>query len=134
MRRMRQALLEDAGHEVRAGASGAEALAAVPAFDPEAVLLDLVIGGGPDGLAVLEQLKAGDPDLVVIMMSGKATLADAVRAPRLGAFQFLEKPLSPESVLTTTRAGLELAAARAETQALRAAPPPEDRKSAGEGE
>ncbi|OGU18933.1 MAG: hypothetical protein A3K13_14015 [Gemmatimonadetes bacterium RIFCSPLOWO2_12_FULL_68_9] len=121
LRRMLQALLEDAGHEVRAVASGAEALAAVPAFDPEAVLLDLVIGGGPDGLAVLEQLKAGDPDLVVIMMSGKATLADAVRATRLGAFQFLEKPLSPESVLTTTRAALELASARAETQALRAA-------------
>jgi len=111
LRRMLQALLEDAGHEVRAAASGAEALAAVPAFSPEAVLLDLVLGDGPDGLAVLEQLKAGDPDLVVIMMSGKATLADAVRATRLGAFQFLEKPLSPESVLTTTRAGLDLAAA-----------------------
>jgi two-component system nitrogen regulation response regulator NtrX len=121
LRRMLQALLEDAGHEVRAAASGAEALAAVPAFSPEAVLLDLVLGDGPDGLTVLEQLKAGDPDLVVIMMSGKATLADAVRATRLGAFQFLEKPLSPESVLTTTRAGLDLAAARADARALRAA-------------
>ena len=121
LRRMLQALLEDAGHEVRAVASGVDALTAVPDFNPEAVLLDLVIGDGPDGLTVLEQLKAGDPDLVVIMMSGKATLADAVRATRLGAFQFLEKPLSPESVLTTTRAGLELAAARAEAKALRAA-------------
>ncbi len=120
LRRMLQALLEDAGHEVRAAASGAEALAAVPAFGPEAVLLDLVIGDGPSGLTVLEQLKAGDPDPVVIMMSGKATLADAVRATQLGAFQFLEKPLSPESVLTTTRAALELAAARAEAKALRA--------------
>jgi two-component system nitrogen regulation response regulator NtrX len=121
LRRMLQALLEDAGHDVRAVASGAEALTEVPAFSPEAVLLDLVIGDGPDGLTVLEQLKATDPDLVVIMMSGRATLADAVRATRLGAFQFLEKPLSPESVLTTTRAGLELAAARAEAKALRAA-------------
>ena len=121
LRRMLQALLEDAGHEVRGAASGAEALAAVPTFGPDVVLLDLVIGDGPNGLAVLEQLKAGDPELVVIMMSGKATLADAVRATQLGAFQFLEKPLSPESVLTTTRAGLDLAAARAEARALRAA-------------
>lgn len=120
LRRMLQALLEDAGHDVRAVASGAEALAAVPEFGPEAVLLDLVIGDGPSGLTVLEQLRTGDPDPVVIMMSGKATLADAVRATQLGAFQFLEKPLSPESVLTTTRAALELAAARAEAKALRA--------------
>ena len=117
---MLQALLEDAGHEVRAAASGAEALAAMSAFGPDVMLLDLVIGDGPNGLNLLEQLLAGDPDSVVIMMSGKATLADAVRATQLGAFQFLEKPLSPESVLTTTRAALELAAARAEARALRA--------------
>ncbi len=121
LRRMLQALLEDDGHEVRAAANAADALDAVPAFAPDVVLLDLVIGEGPDGLAVLGQLKARDPDLVVIMMSGKATLADAVRATQLGAFQFLEKPLSPESVLTTTHAALELARTRAEARALRAA-------------
>jgi two-component system nitrogen regulation response regulator NtrX len=120
LRRMLQALLEEDGHQVRGAATGTEGLEAVPAFAPDLVLLDLVIGEGPDGLAVLAELKARDPDLVVIMMSGKATLADAVRATQLGAFQFLEKPLSPESVLTTTRAGLELARARAETRALRA--------------
>ena len=53
------------------------------------------------------------------MMSGKAQLADAVRATQLGAFQFLEKPLSPEAVLVTLRAALELARARAENRALR---------------
>ena len=128
LRRMLQALLEDAGHEVRTAGSGPEALAAASAFDPEAVLLDLVIGGAEaaggaeeaDGLVVLKQLKTADPDLVVIMMSGKATLAHAVRATQLGAFQFLEKPLSPEAVVTTARAALELAAARAEARALRA--------------
>jgi two-component system nitrogen regulation response regulator NtrX len=120
LRRMLQALLEEDGHQVRGAATGAEGLEAVPAFAPDLVLLDLVIGEGPDGLAVLADLKARDPDLVVIMMSGKATLADAVRTTQLGAFQFLEKPLSPESVLTTTRAGLELARARAEARALRA--------------
>ena len=48
------------------------------------------------------------------MMSGKATLADAVRATRLGAFQFLEKPLTPETVLATVRAAVDIASTRAE--------------------
>jgi two-component system nitrogen regulation response regulator NtrX len=56
----------------------------------------------------------------VIMMSGKAQLNDAVRAVKLGAFQFLEKPLTPESVLVTVRAALELNRARAENRALQA--------------
>ena len=54
------------------------------------------------------------------MMSGKAQLTDAVRAVKLGAFQFLEKPLSPEAVLVTVRAALELNRARAENRALHA--------------
>ena len=120
LRRMLQALLEEDGHQVHGAATGTEGLEAVSAFAPDLVLLDLVIGQGPDGMAVLAELRARDPDLVVIMMSGKATLADAVRATRLGAFQFLEKPLTPEAVLTTTRAALELARARAEARALRA--------------
>jgi two-component system nitrogen regulation response regulator NtrX len=78
---------------------------------------------GPDGLTVLQRLKTDHPDQTVIMMSGKASLADAVRATKLGAFQFLEKPLSPESVLTTVRAALDLARARADNRALRAGLP-----------
>ena len=54
------------------------------------------------------------------MMSGKAQLNDAVRAVKLGAFQFLEKPLTPESVLVTVRAALELNRTRAENRALQA--------------
>jgi two-component system nitrogen regulation response regulator NtrX len=54
------------------------------------------------------------------MMSGKAQLTDAVRAVKLGAFQFLEKPLTPEAVLVTVRAALELNRARAENRALQA--------------
>ena len=54
------------------------------------------------------------------MMSGKAQLTDAVRAVKLGAFQFLEKPLTPEAVLVTVRAALELNRTRAENRALQA--------------
>jgi two-component system, NtrC family, nitrogen regulation response regulator NtrX len=56
----------------------------------------------------------------VILMSGKAQLTDAVRAIKLGAFQFLEKPLAPESVVATVRAALELNRTRAENRALQA--------------
>ncbi|HXV86412.1 MAG TPA: sigma-54 dependent transcriptional regulator [Gemmatimonadales bacterium] len=121
LRRMLAALLEEDGHAVRGVGTAAEAIQAAVEFDPDLVLLDLIIGEGPDGVSVLEQLKARDPELVVVMMSGKATLADAVRATRSGAFHFLEKPLAPETLLATTRAGLTLARARAEARAFRAA-------------
>jgi two-component system nitrogen regulation response regulator NtrX len=81
---------------------------------------------GLDGLAVLQRLHLEQPEIVVVLMSGQATLADAVRATKLGAFHFLEKPLSPESVLTTVRAAVDYAGMRVENQALRAAMPATD--------
>ena len=118
LRRMVAALLESEGFEAAEAASGTAALAAVRDAAPDAVLLDLMMPGGPDGLATLEQLRRLAPDVPVVMMSGKATLGDAVRATKLGAFQFLEKPLTPESVLATLRAALELARARTENRRL----------------
>jgi len=121
MRLMLEAVLADEGFDVRQAGSGAEALSTIPPFEPELALVDLVLGDGPDGIALLEQIRARHPDLVVVMMSGQANLADAVRATKLGAFQFLEKPVSQENVVAAARAGLELARARAENRALRAA-------------
>src|SRR5437667_9226803 len=74
--------------------------------------------GGPDGLQTLEQLKRSAPDLPVVMMSGKANLTDAVRATKLGAFQFLEKPLTPEGVLVALRSALEVGRTLAENKRL----------------
>jgi two-component system nitrogen regulation response regulator NtrX len=127
MRRMLRAVLEEEGYGVDEAATGEEALAACSRTDPDVMLLDLVMPRGPDGLSVLEQVRSQFPELIVVMMSGKATLDDAVRATKLGAFQFLEKPLLPESVAATVRAAVDLARARAEALALRrelpAAPP-----------
>src|SRR3546814_2498978 len=67
--------------------------------EPDAIFLDLMMPQGPDGLTTLATLAERGVSAPVIMMSGQAQLADAVRATRLGAFQFIEKPLSPESVL-----------------------------------
>ena len=120
IRRMLRAVLEEQAYEVFDAAGGSEANAVCESFDPDVVLLDLVMPSGPDGVETLERLKGQCPSLVVIMMSGKATLHDAVRATRLGAFQFLEKPLAPEGVLAAIRAGFDLCRAHAENRALRA--------------
>jgi two-component system nitrogen regulation response regulator NtrX len=118
IRKMVGALLQSEGLETVEAANGNAALAAVEREAPDAVLLDLMMPGGPDGLQTLEQLKGSAPDVPVVMMSGKANLADAVRATKLGAFQFLEKPLTPEGVLTTLRAALELSRTIAENRRL----------------
>jgi two-component system nitrogen regulation response regulator NtrX len=83
-------------------------------------MLDLLMPPGPDGLETLTRMRNRGDSAPVIMMSGKAQLTDAVRAVKLGAFQFLEKPLTPEAVLVTVRAALELNRTRAENRALRA--------------
>jgi two-component system nitrogen regulation response regulator NtrX len=80
--------------------------------------MDLMMPPGPDGLATLTSLRERGADCPVIMMSGKAQLADAVRATQLGAFQFLEKPLSPEAVLVTLTSAIELGRARTQNRAL----------------
>ncbi len=121
IRRMLTALLEQDEYEVRDVGQGTEAPDVVSSFDPAVVLLDLIMPPGPDGIATLEILQRERPDVVVIMMSGKASLHDAVRATQLGAFQFLEKPLAPESVLVTIKAATELAKTRAENSELRTA-------------
>jgi two-component system nitrogen regulation response regulator NtrX len=120
IRRMLRAVLEEQEYEVGDVGGGSEACVACESFDPDVVLLDLVMPPGPDGIETLALLKERCPELVVIMMSGKASLHDAVRATQLGAFQFLEKPLTPESMLVAVKAGIDLCKVRAENRALRA--------------
>ncbi len=127
IRRMLGALLRAEGYAVREAASGAAALLEVDRAEPDAIFLDLMMPQGPDGLATLAALAERGVSAPVIMMSGQAQLADAVRATRLGAFQFIEKPLGPESVLVTLHAALELHRTRAANRAFRErlAPPAE---------
>jgi two-component system nitrogen regulation response regulator NtrX len=119
IRRMVGALLAAEGYDVLDAPDGRSGLALAEAQDPDLALVDLMMPGDFDGLAVLEQLRTRSPDMPVIMMSGRAALADAVRATRLGAFTFLEKPLTPESVLLAIASALELRQARRTARALR---------------
>ncbi|MDE3052961.1 MAG: sigma-54-dependent Fis family transcriptional regulator [Gemmatimonadota bacterium] len=120
IRRMVGALLSAEGFEVRDAADGAAGVARAAELEPDAVLLDLMMPGELDGMATLRRLREILPDTPVVMMSGKAGLADAVKATKLGAFNFLEKPLSPEGVLLALSSAIELRRARREARALRA--------------
>ncbi|HUP58843.1 MAG TPA: sigma-54 dependent transcriptional regulator [Thermoanaerobaculia bacterium] len=92
-------ILEDDGHKTTACESGEEGLAQFARDEFDLVLCDLWLPG-IDGLSVLERLHgAGAPPVIVI--SGHGSIDSAVRATRLGAYDFLEKPLSLERVLLT---------------------------------
>jgi DNA-binding NtrC family response regulator len=119
IRRMVGALLGAEGYEVREAPDGASGVTRALESEPDAVLLDLMMPGDMDGMAVLARLRERFPDLPVVMMSGKAELSDAVRATKLGAFNFLEKPLTPEGVLLSLAAAVELRQARRAARALR---------------
>ncbi|HEV7240419.1 MAG TPA: sigma-54 dependent transcriptional regulator [Thermoanaerobaculia bacterium] len=97
-------ILEDEGHKSTLCESGEEGIAQLARDEFDVVLLDLWLPG-IDGLAVLERLRTanGPP---VIMISGHGSVDSAVRATRLGAYDFLEKPLSLERVLLTVNHAL----------------------------
>jgi two-component system nitrogen regulation response regulator NtrX len=121
IRRMVGALLKSEAFDVAEAPSGNAGLLALRDVRPDIILLDLMMPPGPDGLATLEKIRTADHDIPVIMMSGKAQLADAVRAVQMGAFQFLEKPLAPESLLVAVRSAETLVRTQAENRSLRQA-------------
>lgn len=110
-------ILEDEGHQVTAYESGEEGIAAFAREDFDLVILDLWLPG-IDGLTVLERLRAvgGTP---VIVISGHGNVDTAVRATRLGAYDFMEKPLSLERVLLTVSHALADRRLREEVRDLR---------------
>ncbi len=119
IRRMVGALLSAEGYDVREAANGTQGLSKAAESEPDAVLLDLMMPGELDGLATLSRLRISNPDVAVVMMSGRASLADAVNATKLGAVNFLEKPLTPEGVLFAIGAALELRQSRRVARELR---------------
>ena len=111
-------LLTDEGYTVETASSGEEGLAAADRNTPDVILLDMILGG-IDGLEVLARFKEKACPSPIIMMSGQATLDAAVRATRLGALTFLEKPLDPGRVLAEVATGMEIARLRRENEELR---------------
>ena len=95
-------LLEYEGYEVRAVANGREGLATYESWRPQLVFLDVKMEG-IDGLETLKRIRALDPAAIVVMISGHATISDAVTATQLGAYDILEKPLDTDRILVTLR-------------------------------
>jgi two-component system nitrogen regulation response regulator NtrX len=121
IRRMVAALLRAEGYDVREASSGADGVLTIADDEPDAALLDLMMPGELDGMATLARIRERWTDLPVVMMSGRASLSDAVRATKLGAVNFLEKPLAPETVLLALSSALELRQSRRTTRELREA-------------
>jgi two-component system nitrogen regulation response regulator NtrX len=90
--------LKDEGYRVSAAGSGRVALEGMKSEKPDVVLLDIWMPE-MDGLEVLRHIKKDTPEVSVIMMSGHGNIETAVRATKLGAFDFIEKPLSLERLL-----------------------------------
>jgi two-component system nitrogen regulation response regulator NtrX len=111
-------LLEYESYEVKAVSSGKEALAAYESWRPQLVFLDVKMAG-IDGLETLKRLRAADPAAIVVMISGHASISDAVEATHLGAYDILEKPLDTDRILVTLRNAIGHLALVEENERLR---------------
>ncbi|MBI3935069.1 MAG: sigma-54-dependent Fis family transcriptional regulator, partial [Acidobacteria bacterium] len=118
IRQSLSAVLQDEGYRILAVASGSECLQALEKDGFQLVLLDVWMND-LDGLEVLQRIRETHPEVVVVMISGHGTVETAVRATKLGAFDFLEKPLSIEKTLVVVKNALEHQALLAENQRLR---------------
>jgi two-component system nitrogen regulation response regulator NtrX len=99
-------IFEDEGYNVLTSSSGEEALRILKEQNPELILLDVWLPG-IDGVQTLKDIKNMKPDLPVIMISGHGNIELAVKATKMGAYDFLEKPLSLERVLLAAKRALE---------------------------
>ena len=99
-------VLEDEGFQVASAKSGKEAIGIFQQEKPHVTLVDIWMPG-MDGIEVLKRLKGISPDCQVIMISGHATISTAMTAVKLGAFDFIEKPLSLDLLLQTIHRALD---------------------------
>jgi two-component system nitrogen regulation response regulator NtrX len=111
-------ILQDEGYDVESVASAEEALERASSGEVEVILLDVWLPG-MDGLEALTRLQASQRPPTVIMISGHGTIETAVRATKLGAFDFIEKPLSLEKIIVLVRNALQQRRLQEENQLLR---------------
>ncbi len=111
-------ILEDEGHHVITASSGESALVKYAESSPDLVLLDVWMPG-MDGIDTLKSLKKKNKDVCVIMISGHSNIDTAVHAIKLGAYDFLEKPLSLDKVLILITRALEKRVLEKENIALK---------------
>jgi two-component system nitrogen regulation response regulator NtrX len=111
-------ILSDEGFEVLTASNGYEALKIIEEESPDLVLLDIWMPG-MDGIATLQEIKRTNPFLQVIIISGHGTIETAVKATKLGAYDFIEKPLSIEKIVVTINNALSFRQLEEENRFLR---------------
>lgn len=111
-------ILSDDGHTVSVANTAQAGIKAVARELPDVCFLDVWLPDG-DGVEVLEKIKNIAPDMAVILISGHATIETAVKSTKLGAFDFIEKPLSLDKVSLTVQNALRIKNLSSENQTLR---------------
>ena len=111
-------ILSDEGFEVLTAFNGYEALKIIEEESPDLVLLDIWMPG-IDGIETLREIKRTNPFLQVVIISGHGTIETAVKATKLGAYDFIEKPLSIEKVVVTINNALNFRRLEEENRFLR---------------
>jgi two-component system nitrogen regulation response regulator NtrX len=110
-------ILEYEGYSIQFAENGPQALAKVQGGDTHLVLLDVKMAG-MDGLEVLQKIREKNQELPVVMISGHGTIETAVEATKLGAFDFLPKPLDRDKLIITVRNALDRARLTREYRSL----------------
>ena len=111
-------LLSDEGFEVKTASNGYEALKFIDAESPDLVLLDIWMPG-IDGIETLKEIKKDNPFIQVVIITGHGTIETAIKATKLGAFDFIEKPLSIEKVIIAINNALNFRRLEEENKYLR---------------
>ncbi len=101
IRSVLSASLKDEGYQVVTAENGSKGLEEMERFKPSIVLLDIWMPGNIDGMEVLKRAKSQYPHIEFVMMSGHGTIETAVKATKLGAWDFIEKPLSMDKISIT---------------------------------
>src|SRR5436189_4606235 len=112
-------VLRDEGYAVEAVGSGEECLERVTRGGPDLIMLDVWLPG-MDGLATFARLRERQIDAQVVIISGHGNIESAVRAIKMGAFDFIEKPLSLEMTVHVVRNALRQRDLESENRVLRA--------------
>ncbi|MDH5358279.1 MAG: sigma-54 dependent transcriptional regulator, partial [Gammaproteobacteria bacterium] len=115
-------ILDDEGYQVATASDGQSARTAITQQRPQLILLDIWMPD-IDGISLLREFIEHDPQLIVVMMSGHGTIETAVEATRLGACDFIEKPLSTAKLIRSVELALENQAKKVEKQQFEAPEP-----------
>jgi two-component system nitrogen regulation response regulator NtrX len=118
IREVLKASLEDEEYQVVTASDGVSGLRAIKEFEPDIVLLDIWMPGEFDGIEVLKRANAPQIRSQFIVMSGHGNIETAVKATKLGAWDFVEKPLSMEKIIILMKNILNYQAEREQKNAL----------------